>query len=103
MRKVCDINFTFDELSSAEFGSHAPTVSPTLDGLLRAAPSFARCPHHGIYTYECSLGAFNTIRIQKSGLFVIMHDGERFESHPLLAYLDNELSSIFPHVQFNLS
>ena len=103
MRKVCDITFTFADLATAEFDSDSPCVSPVLDKLLRQAPSFVRCPHHGIYNYECSLGASNTIRIQQSGLFVIMHDGDCFDSHPLFTYLQSELTAIFPHALFNLS
>ena len=103
MRKVCEIAFTFDGLASAEFDAITPCISRTLDDLLRGAPSFARCLHHGIYNYKCSLGSFNTIRIQKSGLFIIMHDGKCFDSHPLIAYLKSELISLFPDAQFTWS
>lgn len=101
MRTICDVTFECDELTGAEFDALSPNVSQTLDRLLRGAPSFVRSPHHGIYNYECSLGAYNTIRIQKTGLFVIMHDGTSFGHHPLLVYLEAELPARFPIVRFD--
>jgi hypothetical protein len=101
MRKVCDITFEFDDLTGAEYDAQTPRVSQTLDAVLRGAPSFVRSPHHGIYNYECSLGACNTIRIENTGLFVIMHDGECFDRHPLLVYLEAKLPTLFPSVRFH--
>ena len=100
VRKVCDISFVFTELATAEFDSATPIISSLLHELLTDAPSYSRCPHHGVYNYDCSLGACNTIRIQKTGLFVIMHDGQRFDSHPLVTYLKSRLPNMFPDVQF---
>lgn len=101
MPETCIVTFECEELSGAEFDAESPNVSLTLDTLLRAAPSFVQCPHHGIYNYHCSLGAYNTIRIEKTGLFVIMHDGKRFDQHPLLVHLEATLSALFPNVQFD--
>ena len=102
-RKVCEIRFSFDELAFAEFDSDSPKVSPVLDQLLRRAPAFERCMHHGIYNYDCSIGSDNTVRVQKSGLLVIMHDGECFDQHPLLDYLQSEMYALFPDAQFIMS
>jgi hypothetical protein len=101
MREICSVTFECADLLGAEFDAQSPNASRTLDTLLRTAPSFVRCPHHGIYNYASSLGAYNTIRIEKTGLFVIMHDGKCFGQHALLVHLEATLSALFPNVQFD--
>ena len=101
MRTVCSVKFSFDDLAGAHFDAEPPVVSALLDDLLRRAPDFAQCRHHGVYNYNNTLGVFNTIRIQRDGLFVIMHDGKCFDTHPLIEYLTTTLADSFRDIQFD--